>query len=165
MMIEPRVSSSTRLEFEGLDPGTHIQGLHLVNGSGNVLYDPDEVARAVADRGGPAPAGRNGRIQVDQRLLQLVERLMRAYGRANPVCEDDPRHKTVFSDRNWRAVKSLLLRHGIVTEESRPTKGSPKRFLRRQFLPAEIMAGLRKDTSTPLAIRKFWRELAEENGR
>ena len=165
MMIEPRVSSNTRLEFQGLDPGAHIQGLQLVNGAGNVLYDPDEVARAIADRGGPAPEGRNGRIQVDQKLMQLVERLTRAYGRANPVCEDDPRHKTVFSDRNWPAVRDLLLRHGIVTDEVRPTKGRPKRFLRRQFLPAEIMAGLREDTSTPLAIRRFWRELAEEKGR
>lgn len=165
MMIEPRVSSSTRLELHGLDPGAHIQGLHLVNGSGNVLYDPDEVARAIADRGGPEPEDRNGRIRVDQSSLQLVERLMRAYGRANPVCEEDPRHKTVFSDRNWPAVRDLLLRHGIVTDETRQTKGRPKSFLRRQFLPAEIMAGLRESASTPLAIRKFWRELAEENGR
>ncbi len=163
MMIEPRVSSSTRLEFHGLEPSAHIQGLHLVNGSGNVLYDPDEVAKAIADRGGPAPTGRNGRIRVNQSLLQLVERLMRAYGRANPVCEDDPRHKTVFSDRNWKAVRNLLLRHGIVEAEHRPTKGRPKSFLRRQFLPAEVMAGLREGASTPLAIRDFWRELAEQS--
>ena len=164
LMIEPRVSRNTHLEFQGLDPSVNIQGLHLLNGSGNVLYDPDEVARAIADRGGPTPRDRTGRIRVDQGLLQLVERLMRAYGRANPVCEDDPRHKTVFSDRNWPAVRDLLLRHGIVTSERRPTKGRPKRFLRRQFLPTEIMAGLREGASTPLAIRSFWRELAEENG-
>ena len=165
MMIEPRVSSNTRLEFHGLDPGAHVQGLHLVNGAGNVLYDPDEVAKAIADRGGPVPEDGNGRIRVNQSYLQLVERLMRAYGRANPVCEDDPRHKTVFSDRNWPAVRDLLLRYGIVTAETRPTKGRPKRFLRRRFPPAEIMAGLRESASTTLAIRQFWRELAEESGR
>lgn len=165
MMIEPRVSSSTRLEFQGLDPGAHVQGLHLVNGSGNVLYDPDEVAKAIADRGGPAPEDENGRVRVDARLLKLVERLMRAYGRANPVCEDDPRHKRLFSDPNWPAVRDVLLRHGIVTAETRQTKGRPKRFLRRHFLPAEIMAGLREGTSTPLAIQKFWQEFAEANGR
>jgi len=88
---------------------------------------------------------------------------MRAYGRANPVCEEDPRHKKVFSDRNWPAVRDLLLRHGIVTAEKRPTKGRPKRFLRRQFLPAEIMAGLREGASTPLDIRKFWQDLARES--
>lgn len=164
MMIEPRVSDKTRLEFQGLDPGDHVQGLRLVNGSSNVLYDPDEVEREIADRGGPAPEGRNGRIQVDQRRLQLVERLMRAYGRANPVCEEDPRHKTVFSDRNWPAVRDLLLLHGIVTAEKRPTKGRPKRFLRRQYLPAEVMAGLRESVSTPLDIRKFWQDLAKESG-
>lgn len=165
LMIEPRISSNTRLELHGLDPGANIQGLHLLNGSGNVLYDPDEVASAVADRGGPALKGQNRRIPVDQGLLHLVERLMRAYGRANPVCEDDPRHKTVFSDRKWPAVKDLLLRHGIVTSERRPTKGRPKRFLRRQFLPAEIMAGLREDASTSSAIRTFWRDLAGQKVR
>lgn len=165
MMVQPRVSGNTRLELYGLDPNAHIRGLHVVDESARVLYDPDEVARAVAKMGGQTPEGRNGRIQVSKKHLLLVERLMRAYGRANPVCEDDPRHKTAFSNPRWPAVRNLLLRHGVVTEEVRSTKGKPKRFLRRQFLPAEVMAGLSDRAPTPLAIRKFWRELAEESGR
>ncbi len=162
LMIEPRISSNTRLEIHGLDPSRHINGLHLVDGPGNLIYDPAEVAKIVAKRGGPKQLDRNGGLQVDESFSKLVEKLMRAYWRANPVCIADPRHKAVFTDRNWQVVRDLLLKHGIVTDEIRPTKGRTKHFLRRQFLPAEIMAGLSGGSLAPLSIQKFWRELAEE---
>ena len=85
---------------------------------------------------------------------------MRAYRRANPICESDDNLKTLFQDPDWPAVRNALLRHGIVTKESRAAGGRKKSFLRRQFLPEQIMAGIggRKDVDT--RVVSFWDDLA-----
>ena len=90
----------------------------------------------------------------------LMDKLMRAYRRANPICESDDNLKTLFQDPAWPAVREALLRHGIVTKESRAAGGGKKTFLRRQFLPEQIMAGIGGRKDVDAQVVDFWNELA-----
>ena len=90
----------------------------------------------------------------------LLEHLMRAYRRSNPVCKGDPNLKAIFADPDWLTVERLLVEHGILEREQRSTSGKRKEFLRRRFRPDQIMPGLSEEIAAPPRIRAFWRALA-----
>jgi len=91
----------------------------------------------------------------------LIERLMRAYRRSNPICTADNTLKNLFKNQRWQEVQSALIKHGIVTLETRGTGGRSKQFLRRQFLPEQIMAGLTGRMDVDSCITEFWKDLVE----
>lgn len=161
VLIEVLVDrEATRLEVSGLDPNASVLGLR-VRGKDELttVYDPEEI-KDVLISVGAVPAGRATEMEVasiPDHIRELVERLVRAYGRSNPVCADDPFLTAIFKDSQWRKVEKCLLSSGVVTEESRATSGStPKRFFRRQVLPAVLMAGRSKDAEVPETVRRFW---------
>lgn len=164
--VDPQV---TRLELRGVDPATDVFGLRLRRDSATeVVFDPDEVLAVLADCGTverpeqPAP-----RWAISESYLSVVQRLMNAYRRANPVCTSDDNLRQLFRDSSWPRVQRLLIQHRLVTEESRATGGRPKMFLRRQVGADDLLAGLRKDAKVPANVRSFWEALEREilNGR
>jgi hypothetical protein len=160
IVVDP---ANTRLELAGLDPASQLVGLRLrAQGLVKGVYDPAELQRILAACGAvrPITVDKPDTVrQVAPRYLNVLEKLARAYRRTNPVCTADDNLKSLFGDPAWPRVEQALIRTGVVTRESRQTGGRPKTFLRRQFLPEQIMAGADSAAVVPPAIRVFWDEL------
>lgn len=159
VLVEPGLDPErTRLELRGLSTG-EVRGIRLPGGDGTA-YDP-EVVRETLRRCGvavayPAPGSAP---RVDPGIVLLMERLARAFGRANPLCLQDERVQEVFGAAEWPEVKRRLLRHEIAVLERRETRIEPKDFLRRRFRPDQIMAGLDAAAEVDQRIRVFWKSL------
>lgn len=155
VIIDP---SLTRLEIRGLAPEAHVFGLRVRDGNTlRPLYDPDDVQHALEDVGAIARADAPiPRRIVPESRLKLIERLVRAYNRANPLCTADDNLRIIFADPEWSDIQRLLVSSGVATLEYRATGGRPKDFLRRQVLPEELMAGARRDAVVPTQVRRFW---------
>ena len=158
VIIDPK---ATRLEMVGLDPRANVLGLRVLSqDSIESVFTPEDVLKAlqavgaVADTEAPSP-----RRKISNQTIELVERFVRAYKRANPICTSDDFMRGVFSSHEWPRIQKHLITSGVVTEESRATSGSKKSFLRRQVLPEEIMAGLDPAAVVPAPVKSFWSSL------
>lgn len=167
-MIEPVVNVSpngTRLELRGLDGLDSVSGIVVLEDSSRrVAFAPKEVASILRRCGAPIASENEDARKIPESTMNLLNRLMRAYGRANPVCEADPALKNVINDPDWPMIKGLLIEHGLVKEETREAAGSPKRFFRRRFLPGNLMGGTSKLGSSDSSITRFWDDLESQNG-
>lgn len=165
LFIEPRVRlGSTRLELRGLTVA-QVTGIHRQDdGSSGANYDPSDVAKVLKECGAPIPSDPQGRSgpKVPSEYRELLRRLMRAYHRANPVCIGDQNLKGIFDDPGWETLERLLIRHNLVSKETRSTKGQTTHFLRRKFLPERLMSGLNGSVVADERIRAFWRALELE---
>ena len=164
VFFEPCVApDSTRLELRGIE-AEHVVGIRAPQGdSMETIYDPSIVATTLKECGAPIRTDlQRPDPHVSAEYMTLLERLMRVYRRANPICKDDSNLKAIFTDPGWKTIEGLLVEHGIVTKERRATRGRPKEFLRRRFRPEQIMAGLSEHSAPDARILAFWRALALE---
>lgn len=162
--LEPRVTvDTTRLELQGLDTA-HVSGIRVLERGGDTLtHDPSAVAETLRRCGVPMDSGHSvADTRASSRYMELLERLMRAYRRANPICTDDGNLKQLFGDPLWKTLERLLVDHKIVTKEHRATSGQSKAFLRRRFLPEQIMSGLHEHQAADPHVRAFWMALKSE---
>lgn len=164
LLFEPLVSlADTRLELSGLNVASDvIGGLRILRGdSVKTVFEPHELQDALVSIGAAMPLSPTQRITraVAREQFDLVEKLVRAYNRSNPVCVSDDYLRNLFGNPSWPTIQSLLTQSGVVSEETRATKGTAKVFLRRQVLPEEIMAGVRIDGNAPESVRRFWADL------
>ena len=162
LLFEPRVAtSSTRLEIRGLTPAD-VMGIRVV--PGDLSYDPSVIAETLRACG---TSLRNDQQQLGPQVsadcIELLEQLMRAYRRANPICKGDPNLRGIFMHPEWSRIERLLVEHDLVEKKRRATSGKPKDFLRRRFLPERLMSGLSQRIDTDARIQAFWRELALES--
>ena len=130
-LMEPRVKiGSTRLELNGLRVPAEVIGIQLLSDEGNMtIYAPEKVTRILGECGASVEMRDEDDIRnVPDELLELLQKLMRAYERANPLCESDDTRQRLFGDPHWSALRDLLIEHGIVKRESRQTRGSAKQF-------------------------------------
>lgn len=158
-LLEPRVKiGSTRMELVGLRVPEDVFGLQeLGDATIRKVYSPKEIARILKNCGAiVAMVNDDGMRNVPDEYLSLLERLLRAYERANTICEGDHHLASLFDDPYWGEFRKLLVDHGIVRQENRPTSGRPKVFFRRQFLPEEIMKGETKINRAKPQIVRFW---------
>lgn len=161
VLVDPE---HTHLELAGLEPVTQVVGLRAYGEGGReTIYEPERLQRVLVKCGAvSADAAEPRSRRLAERPLDLLERLMRAYGRANPVCTADDNLRTLFEDPKWEDLEKLLVRHDIVKPERRTTGGQPKTFLRRQFLPDQIMAGLTPGADVPQPVAQFWDAMEEK---
>ena len=163
MLFEPCISiEHTRLELKGIVT-EQVTGIRVLRGStADVSYDPYVIGQALRDCGVVMPKGGfNTARRVSQEYRELLERLIRAYRRSNPVCVGDDNLRNIFRNRRWAKLQQVLVKHDIVRVEPRRTGGRPKDFLRRRFLPAQIMAGMDVRADVDSRIREFWEDLEE----
>lgn len=154
--------SDTRLELSGLLVASEVIGLRVLDGNSiRALFDPHEIQDALVTIGAAAPLAPTQRLtrNVKREQFDMVEKLVRAYNRSNPVCISDEFLQNIFGNPSWPKIQRLLVNSGVVSEETRATKGTAKVFLRRQVLPEEIMAGARVDGKIPEQVKKFWDSL------
>lgn len=154
--------SHTKLEIHGVDPASQIVGLRVRDkGLLRSLYDPNEIQSILEALGTVLPheEGVSSVRGVAEPYIKILEKLVRYYRRTNPVCTADDNLRHVFRNPHWNDIERLLIKHGVVTRETRATGGQPKSFLRRQVLTDHIMAGLDRLTSVPSQVGAFWDEL------
>ena len=163
LLMEPTVApQSTRLELNGLEMAS-VMGIRVRQADAVLTrYDPGFVAATLRECGAPIASERIG-PRISETHMELLERLMHAYSRANPVCKGDPNLVDIFGHRAWQTVERLLVDHEIVVKERRATSGRSKEFLRRRFLPEQIMAGLNGREPVDARVREFWRALERES--
>ena len=161
--LEPLVRpGSTCLDLDGLKV-EQVLGIRVLDKEPD--YDPSEIERVLENCGAPilsetsrfTPAA-----EVASEYKDLVERLTRAYRRANPVYVDKDQLPKLFKDSAWSTVEQLLIAHGLVEKEKRHPGGQPMEALRRRFLPEKLMSGLNANADVDERIRAFWRALASE---
>ena len=165
LLLEPRVRvGSTRMELIGLRIPTDVVGIRdLGEGGNNPFYDTERITRILEKCGAPVESSEaDGVRNLPDDLMNLLQKLMNAYRRANPVCESDQNLQSLFRDQRWPVLRNLLVQHGIVKEESRPTSGSPKTFLRRRFSPEMILSGESRNSDVDRQIMQFWDALESE---
>ena len=157
---EPKISGrSTKLELKGLDPIRDVVGIWSAERR-DLVYSPDQVLEILKECGVSIPERSAPDSRPPAEICELMERLMRAYRRANPICTADNTLRSLFRDPNWPGLRDALLEHGVVTQETRGTGGKRKEFLRRQYLPEQIMAGIGGRQDVDAHIAEFWRDLA-----
>ena len=159
LLMEPRVKvGSTRLELDGLLVPSEVLGLEVLSDEGmETIHAPQRIARLLGECGAPVQMqDAECEREVSDELQELLQRLMRAYERANPVCDGDQNLQRLFGDPHWPALRGLLIEHGIVKSESRPARGRPKEFLRRQLSPDAIMSGASRTRRTEPRVARFW---------
>ncbi len=164
MLVEAFLDlKSTRLELHGLDPATGVLGLRVAAGAEvSTVFLPDRIREALHAVGAiskPETISRSRSISPN--VVEVVERFVKGYSRSNLICLDDRHLRAAFEARDWPIVYDALLRSGVVTEEVRVTSGSTKSFLRRQVLPAEILAGIDESASVPKSVTLFWDQIEE----
>ena len=161
LLYAPLVAlESTRLQLRGLAMDQVI-GIRVKDGdSVKTSYVPSFIESILAGCGTPMEIHQPGTPQkVSSVYVDLLERLIRAYRRANPVCTEDYTLHQIFRHPQWGPLERLLLRHDILKKERRSTGGRPKEFLRRRFLPEQIMSGMIDTGDKDARIRSFWKEL------
>ena len=166
VLLEPRiVPDSTRLELKGLDPA-QVMGIRVPQGDQvKTHYAPLTIIDMLVQCGAPVrkeqrPPG----PPVADVYVTMLERLMRAYHRGNPICKQDPKLRAIFDHSEWVGIERLLIEHDLVALERRSTRGKPKDFLRRRFRPEQLMAGLGARDDTDGRVRSFWSAVEKESG-
>jgi len=162
--FKPKVSrKSTRWHVDGIKLGAGIQGIiDTSSGIDQEFFKESDVAEILNELGvsGIDLDAEGDQLKVDDPLEELVYRLVTAYRRANPVCKGDHNLSTLFDDDNWKLVESALTERGLVTEEFRRTSGKKIGFLRRHFLPDQLLAARSKSANVPDKLKLFWKDLA-----
>lgn len=161
MLVEPQVDrDSTRLDLDGLTVERVARLRVREHGDVETIYAPTEIVKILRACGAPVVADTEpDEPRADPEIVALLNKLMRVYARANPVCRDDGTMKKVFLHSRWAELEKLLLKHHVVKKETRPASGKTPVFLRRQFPPEQIMAGQRGHADIHPSIRAFWREI------
>ena len=162
LLEEPMVEvGSTRLELNGLRvPGDVVGVQNLTDKGRETIRIPDKIMHVLSDCGTPVDIDSDqDKRNVSDRSMELLEWLMHAYERANPVCDGDDNMRHLFDDYQWPELRRILIKHGIVTVDRRSASGPAKEFLRRKFPPDKIMSGANKTSNVPPQIRRFWDDL------
>lgn len=163
VLLEPLVDPlKTKLELDGFDETYQIYGIRVIESSGvRTLYDPSELHGILKKIGLAGEKDINEHVlrKIQNEAIDLVQRFVRAFNRSNPVCTSDENMMRVFGHHYWNDIQKILVTSGVVSEEYRDTKKEKKIFLRRQVLPEEIMAGLRRDSRVPNQVKIFWEQM------
>ena len=158
IFVEPKISHDTRLELRGvaLENFSGIRGQH-----GEITHQPSVIAKRLIQCGALIvhESISSGERDIPDEYIDVLERLMRAYSRANPVCKDDDSLVRVFGDSSWDTLEKLLIEHNLIKPESRKTSGRSRTFFRRSFSTKTFMAGMNRNAKIDQQIRGFWQEL------
>ena len=153
----------TLLDVDGLSPTNNVQGIVVLeDGAEKEYFKAPDILRVLASLGvkGLDLEEHRDEVSVPVDVEDLIDRLVAAYRKANPICKGDDYLQQIFGHPKWSEVETLLKKHGLVTEEYRNTSGRKVAFLRRQFLPDQLLAAISSASGVPRELKRFWKDLA-----
>lgn len=161
LFIETRLkTASTWLNLRGVKVS---QFLGIRDSENQIDYDPGVIAEKLVNCGAPIHKGSTAHFSVSPEYVKLIQRLMSAYRRANPIFVDDRRLAAIFNDSRWPILRHLLIEHGLIEREDRHPGGRPREVYRRRFLAEDLILGLSGEARVDQRIRNFWRSLEAES--
>jgi hypothetical protein len=133
---------TSHVGIAGIRPGVNVKRIHH-DPPGHV-YAPDAIAALLADLGAPLPEiPSNQPVYSDhaQQLITLLERVARVYQRTTILYEkDEHRNQAILSSPHWPELRSLLVEHGVISEEEREAKGANVTGYRVRANPDEMLS-------------------------
>jgi len=151
------------LGISGLVPGENLCCVIDVT-SGKEIFSPTEMKKTLDLAGMPNMQEAADTVWCSpegEGMIDLLQKVAKKYRQSNLLCLEDNSLARLFQDRHWLAVRGLLVKHGIVTEETRQTSGSNKTFLRCAVSFPELMGLEREKTLPSGGMGDFWRELRD----
>jgi hypothetical protein len=148
------------MDIDGLIPGDNIRGVHdEVIGD---VYAPEAIAEVLEILGAP----KTGDIPAPPtyskhalNLIGLLEKVARAYSRSKILYENDHRHRSLVDAADWPELRQILLKHEIVSEEMRESRGANVQGYRLRVNVDDLMAEQTGGGRPQSATAGLWREL------
>lgn len=155
------VNRETRLGVSGLDPSDFV-GLRVVEDEGiRTIYEPHAALGLLRALG--LPSAQASDVQevraVSGQVVELVDRLARAYAKCNPICVQDDYLAGIFDQDLWPKVQKIGEETGVLRAEIRAANGPRREFVRRLVRPEDLAAGAFVNASVPSQVTDFWAEL------
>jgi hypothetical protein len=154
------LDSTSQIGISGLRPGVNIKRVHH-DPPGDV-YAPAAITELLKELGAPEirePKGQPEYSDHAQALIDLLQRVARAYQRATIIyASDNRRYHAILDSPHWPELKSLLIKHGVIVEEEREAKGANVVGYRLRANPDELLTG--DVVEDPSSTSKLWGALA-----
>lgn len=142
---------STRLEIDGVEVSRDISGLQFEDEEGvmELTYDPTVVRDLAINVGLVEESPPESRFDVRPEVVERVEKICRAFRKANSIGSNHTRFGVLFTDDLGRDVAAVLLAEGLVVEDAqKQTGGGAQTFLRKRFDEADLMGALSGQVSS-----------------
>lgn len=159
----PLISRGTVLDARGLMVNDFI-GIRVVNdGGARAIFDPRDLVLHLAQASLPSVEVRDEvhARAVDGNVVDMIERLARAYTRCNPICVQDDYLHSIFEHEFSDEVVEIGEQVGVFRREIRAANGPRRNFVRRLVLPEHILAGIWEGAEIPPQIRQFWERIED----
>lgn len=160
VLIDPE---RTRLEIDGVEVSRDISGLQFEDDEGvmELTYDPT-VVRGLAISVGLIEEGPpESRFDIRTEVVDRVEKMCRAFRKANSIGSNHSRFGVLFTDDLGRDISAILQAEGLVVQDAqKQTGGGAQTFLRKRFDEAELMAPLAGQASSA-EVDAAWSRLAQ----
>ncbi len=159
-LVEVTVDTgTTKLDFSGTVDLSAFRGLRVHSNQGTkVTYEPTEMASALAAIGAIHPLDTPAVRKVDEEVLRVLDVLARGYLRSNPITVEDFKLNALKRSSIWPGIEDALVRHGIVSPETRETRGTKKVFLRRKIDLWTVIEGFSQGSQLP-EVAEFCKEI------
>jgi NACHT domain len=155
-----KLNDASRMDVRGLHPGINVQNIHH-EPVGDV-YAPASITALLERLGAPADEEKSeapAYSEQAEELIALLERGTRAYKRSTILYEGDQRLQPLFGSTAWPDLKQLLIKHGIVVEESRESRGANVPAYRLRVNVDELLAGQTAKELPQSSTAALWQDL------
>jgi NACHT domain len=155
-----KLNDSSRMDLRGLHPGINIRNLH--HDPGGDVYAPAGIAALLARLGAPIDEETpDAPVYSDkaEALIELLERATRGYKRSTILYEGDQRLQALFGSPVWPDLKALLIKHGIITEEFRESRGANVPAYRLRVNVDELLIGQTSVDLPQSSTAGLWQDL------
>jgi hypothetical protein len=154
---------ATRLDLVGVDPSSFL-GMRLAGDNEvRTFYEPRACVDLLRELG--LPAAQNAGVDVirgvDEEIIELIDRLARAYAKCNPICVQDDYLEGIFENKHWQAVQRIGEEAGVIRAEVRAANGPRRDFIRRLVRPEDLAAGVFLEADVPSSVLQFWAALEQ----
>jgi hypothetical protein len=129
---------------------------------GGEVYAPAAIEEALERHGAPVDEGKPEAPQYSdeaQALIKLLERATRAYNRSKILYEGDHQHPSLLGSPLWPDLKRLLVKHDVISEEMRESRGANIPGYRLRVNVDELLAGQRGENLPQSATSGLWQDL------
>ena len=155
--------NSTVLDLRGLEPSKHVLGLDISDAHmGQTTYDLTTIIQVLKDCGMKSigDIGAQRIRPVNPNIVRIMDRLMRAFRRSNPISTADRQVRRIITDRDWEGLLEALIRHRIVEQIHRPIKRRQIVYYRCRLPASQVMMGQAQSGEVMPEVAEFWRSLS-----